>query len=428
LIGYLAIMNKEIYDVIVIGGGPAGMMAAGRAGELGACVLLIEKNNRLGKKLSITGGRRCNITNAESNNRIFLDNFPESKQFLFSPFSQFNVDSTFEFFEGRGLPLVVEDRKRAFPRSQKAEDVCGVLSDYVEESGGVDVKLNTAVTEFIVEEGELKGVETSSGSFFSKRIILATGGLAAPETGSTGEGLLMVEKIGHNVKDPDPNLAPLRTSAKWVHNLSGVSIDDAVLRFVQNDKTKLKVKGRLLFTHFGISGPLVINSSHQVKALLKEGALTASVDLFPDYDLGSLDTMLLELFENQKNKLFKTVFKELLQKKLGEVILHMPGLQIADVPVHSITKDQRKKLVQTLKDLHFPITGTMGFEWSIVADGGVVPQEIDFRYMTSRLFPNLYLIGDTIDINRPSGGFSLQLCWTTGWIAGSHAATNFESL
>ena len=194
------------------------------------------------------------------------------------------------------------------------------------------------------------------------------------------------------------------------------------LRYTQDKKTKWKVRGRILFTHFGISGPLVINSAHQVKKLLKRGSLTASVDLFPDHDLGSLDTMIVDLFEKNKNKQLKTTLKELLQKKLSEAILNFPELRIGDIPVHSISKEQRKLLVRTLKDLHFPITGTMGFEWSIVADGGVLPKEVDFKSMTSRLFPNLYLVGDTLDINRPSGGFSLQLCWTTGWIAGSHAA------
>ena len=416
-------MNNQTYDIIVIGGGPSGMMAAGRAGELGARVLLLEKNDRLGKKLSITGGRRCNITNAEPDNRLFLDNFPESKQFLFSPFSQFNVDSTFEFFESRGLPLVVEDRKRAFPKSQKAEDVCKTLETYVNESGNVTVQLNTAVKSFIRVDGELKGVRTSSGTFDADRIIVATGGLAAPDTGSTGDGLSMLEDIGHTVEDPDPDLAPLRTSSKWVHQLSGTTVDDMTIRFIQNGKTAHKARGRLLFTHFGISGPLVINSAHKVKTLLKKGSLTASVDLFPDHDLGSLDTFFVQLFDQEKKRSLNNVLRELLQKKLSESILNRQDLRFGDLPVHTISKDQRKLLVRTLKDLNFPIIGTMGFEWSIVADGGVVPQEVDFKNMRSRLFPNLYLIGDTLNINRPSGGFSLQLCWTTGWIAGSHAAS-----
>jgi len=398
------------------------MMAAGRAGELGAKVLLIEKNNRLGKKLSITGGRRCNITNAEYDNRLFLENFPESKQFLFSPFSQFNVEDTFTFFESRGLPLVVEDQKRAFPKSQKAEDVCKVLSTYVHASNNVTVQLNAAVESLIVSEGILTGVHTSKGAFYGRRVILATGGLAAPETGSTGEGLSMLASIGHSVKEPDPNLAPLRTTAEWVHHLSGLSVDDMDLRFIQNGKTQHKVHGRLLFTHFGISGPVVINAAHTVKKLLKQGALTASIDLFPDLNLGQLDKHLQDVFASHKNKQLKSVFKELVQKKLSDCILDGIQPYIGGIPVHSITKEDRKTLAHILKDLNFPINGTMGFAWSIVADGGVSPKEVDFKTMASKIHPNLYLVGDTIDINRPSGGFSLQLCWTTGFIAGSHAA------
>jgi len=417
-------MKNEVYDIIVIGGGPAGMMAAGRAGELGSRVLLIEKNDRLGKKLSITGGRRCNITNAEYDNRLFLENFPESKQFLFSPFSKFNVESTFTFFESRGLPIKIEDRKRAFPKSEKAEDVCTLLETYVKESGNVTVQLNAAFESFVKKGDKLVGVQTSAGVFLGTKIILAAGGLAAPETGSTGEWLPVLKSIGHTVKDPDPNLSPLRTSATWVHKLSGTTVEDMTLRFIQDDKVAHKARGRLLFTHFGISGPLVINSSHQAKTLLKKGEVIASIDLFPDYDLGSLDAHLVDLFEENKNKQLKTVLKDVLPKKLSETILKKSGLGIDGVSVHSVTKEQRKLLVRILKDLHFPIESTMGFEWSIVADGGVDPKEVDFKSMTSRIFPNLYFIGDTLNINRPSGGFSLQLCWTTGWVAGSHAAQN----
>lgn len=414
---------KKSYDVIVIGGGPSGMMAAGRAGELGARVLLLEKNNRLGKKLSITGGRRCNITNAEPDNRLFLDHFPETKQFLFSPFSQFNVESTFDFFESRGLPIVVEERKRAFPKSQSAEDVCRVMVEYVEASGNVDVRVGEEVINLMTKEKCIVGVQTKGSTFMGAQVILATGGLAAPETGSTGEGLLMLEAIGHQVEQPDPNLSPLRTKTRWVHALSGVTLDDMTLRFYQKGKMALKKRGRLLFTHFGISGPLVINSAFEVKKLLKQGKVEASVDLFPDEDLGSLDQNVVTLFDEAKNKLLKNVLRELLQKKFVDVLLAMPALRFGDVPVHSIKKEDRKLLVRTLKDLRFPIEGTMGFEWSIVADGGVVPQEVDFRSMHSRIIENLYLIGDTLHINRPSGGFSLQLCWTTGWVAGTAAAT-----
>jgi predicted Rossmann fold flavoprotein len=416
-------MPTNKYDVIVIGGGPAGMMTAGRAGELGAKVLLIEKNDRLGKKLSITGGRRCNITNAEFDNHIFLDNFPQSKQFLFSPFSKFNVESTFIFFERRGLPLIIEERKRAFPKSEKASDVCLLLKKYIEESGNVTVKLSTSLANIIIKNGKIAGVKTSNGNFHLDKLIIATGGLAAPETGSTGEGLSVLGQIGHSIKEPDPNLVPLKTSAKWVHSLSGTTIEDMSLSFIQNNKIKIKIRGRLLLTHFGISGPLVINSAQNVKNLLKTGKVKASLDLFPDLNLGELDKKFVHIFNENKNKQVKTILKELLQKKLAETILQIPEIKFGEIKAHSVTKKQRKLLITFLKSLHFPITGTMGFKWAIVADGGVLPTEVDFKNMTSRIYENLYLVGDILNINRPSGGFSLQLCWTTGWVAGEHSAT-----
>ena len=309
-------MNNEQYDIIVIGGGPSGMMAAGRAGEVGAKVLLIEKNDRLGKKLSITGGRRCNITNAEFDDQLFLDNFPKAKQHLQTPLSQFNVESTFDFFENRNLPIMVEDGKRAFPESESAEDVCDLLIEYVEESGNVEVKLDTALESLVITDGKLVGVKTSSGTFQASRVILATGGLAAPDTGSTGEGLSMLASIGHTVSEPNPSLVPLKSSAKWVHALSGLTIDNVALRFVQDGKIEHSVNGRILFTHFGISGPTVINAAHVAKDLLKKGKLTASLDLFPDRSVKQMDEMLKRMFNDGPKKLLKGVLRELLQKKI----------------------------------------------------------------------------------------------------------------
>ncbi|MBU0646653.1 NAD(P)/FAD-dependent oxidoreductase [Patescibacteria group bacterium] len=417
-------MKNETYDIIVIGGGPAGMMAAGRAGELGAKVLLLEKNQRLGKKLSLTGGGRCNITNAEFDVRLFLDHFPESKKFLFSPFAQFAVRDTFDFFEKLNLPLVVEERQRAFPKVQKAESVCHVLAQYLKQSGNVTICFGEPAESLIMKDQQVVGVKTEQSKYLAKKIILATGGLALPETGSTGDGLKMSAKLGHTIAEPDPNLAPLRSPDKWVHELAGLSLEPITLRFTQNKQTNIKETGRVLFTHFGISGPMVINLSHQVQELLKKGKVQAALDLFPDHNLGELNTLLVDLFEANKNRLVKNILSELFSKKLVPVILQKIGVKLGDKKVHSVTKEERKMLVDLLKDLHFVIDGTMGLDWSIVADGGVMPKEIDFKTMSSKLHPNLYLIGDVVNINRPSGGFSLQLCWTTGWVAGTHAAQN----
>jgi len=405
--------QKRIFDLIVIGGGPSGMMCAGCAASLGKKVLLVEKNKVLGKKLSLTGGGRCNITNAEFDNRAFLANFPEAKDYLFSPFSKFSVQDTFDFFQEKGLPLVIEARKRAFPNTQNANDVVAVMERYVKENN-VEIKTDTKVTALHkLPEGGFT-LQTKGGEEFTgKKVVLASG--------IGGEGFAMLEKLGHTVKEPNPNIVPLTTDALWVHALSGISLSFMTLRFKQEGKTKLKKLGKVLFTHFGISGPLVLNSSFEVKKLLDKGPVEASIDMFPDTEENDLDKRVLKLFEKNKNKILKNIIPEMMDAKLAEQILSLPDINLAEKPANEVTKEERKKLVKKMKDLSFPITGTLGFEKAVIADGGVSLKEVDFKNMTSKLHSDLYLLGDVLDINRPSGGFSLQMCWTTGWVAGTDA-------
>ncbi len=420
--------TNPTYDLIVIGGGPSGMMAAGRAAELGARVLLLEKNKHLGEKLKITGGGRCNITNAEFNVRTFLENFPQSKEFLFSPFSKFSAKDTFAFFEEKGLPLIIEARKRAFPASQKAFDVFLVMEKYI-RAHRVKVEKNARVSSLKKKDGKIVSVKLSDGKEYSARYFaLATGGTAAPETGSTGDGFKMLSKLGHIIAKPNPNIVPLKTSAKWVHGLSGTTLSFMTIRFKQNGKTKIKKTGKILFTHFGVSGPLILNSSYEVRGLLKEGPVEASIDLFPDTEENDLDRRVQNLFDKNKNKKLKNMFSELLPKALAEAIVGLPELGLSQRTINSITREERKKLVKKMKDLTFPITGTLGFDKAIIADGGVILEEVDLKNMTSKLYPNLYLLGDTLSINRPSGGFSLQMCWTTGFVAGTDAGEKVAAL
>jgi len=411
--------DKSKYDLIVIGAGPSGMMAAGRAADLGARVLLLEKKKQFGKKLLLTGGGRCNITNAEFDVRAFLEHFPESKEFLFSPFSKFSAKDTFTFFEKKGLPLVVEGRKRAFPKTQRAEDVLGVMERFVKRNG-IEVKAGVRVASFEAKDGRIVSVKTSKGDeYFGENFAIATGGLAAPMTGSTGDGFNMLEELGHTVIQPNPNLVPLTADERWIHNLSGLTLSFMTIRFIQNGKTKIKKTGKILFTHFGVSGPLIINSAHEVKKLLEKGRVMASIDLFPDTQENELDRRVLNLFDKHRNKFAKNVLPEILPMKFTDMILGFPDVRLLDKEVNSITKEERKKLVKKIKNLTFEITGTLGFDKAVIVDGGVPPEEVDFKNMTSKLYPNMYLLGDILNINRPSGGFSLQLCWTTGWVAGS---------
>lgn len=410
-------MTQKDADVIIIGGGASGMMCAGIIASSGKEVLLLEKNKELGKKLSVSGGGRCNITNAELNVREFLKNFPEASKFLFSPFSKFSVKDTFTFFEKRGLPLVVEARKRAFPASQKATDVVDVLKKGL-KNPNTRIFTSVQVRTLSHEDGVITGVVMKDGNTYSADyVVLATGGAAAPETGSNGDGFRMLRDTEHTVADSNPNIVPLKVDAKWVHKLSGTSCSFMEIRFSQNGKTKLKKKGKILFTHFGISGPLVLNSSYEVSKMLVKGPVHAEINLFPDTNESDLDKRVVKLFDKNKNKKLRNVLPELLQKNLAHAIIYLAGPSLGEVSVHSISKEDRKKLVKTMQALGFMITGTMGLDRAVIADGGVDLTEVDFSNMTSRKFPNLYLLGDILHINRPSGGFSLQLCWTTAWVA-----------
>lgn len=410
--------DNTTYDVVVIGGGASGMMAAGRAGERGLRVLVLEKNRNLGEKLKLTGGGRCNITNAEFDRQILLSNYGAGKDFLFSPFAQFGVQSTFDFFTAHGLPLVVEARQRVFPQTQKAEDVVAVLTKYLKTSGVV-VKTKAPVTRIITKKGQICGVEAGGVEYMVKAVILATGGLSHPETGSTGDGMRWLTKLGHTVRQPSPTVVPLAVAERWVKDLSGISLSFMKITFWLDDKKALTKTGKILFTHFGLSGPLIMNLAGKVKALLERGKVTATIDAFPDTDLGSLEKQIVKVFDRNKNKDLKNIFSAIAPEGTDQAILSLLTDIPADIKVHSVTKDQRKTIVHLLKALPLTVTGLMGYDRAIVSDGGVTLAEIDTKTMRSKIHPNLYLTGDLLDINRQSGGFSLQLCWTTGFVAGN---------
>ncbi len=407
-------------NIIVIGGGASGMMAAAVAASGGKKVVLLEKNNALGEKLKITGGGRCNITNNERDLRSFLENYGRAREFLFSPFAQFGVQDTFDYFESRDLNLVVQARNRVFPTSEKAWDVYKTLEKELQKQK-VIIKSNAKVLKVNTKGDKVVSVETTQGLFEGKSFILATGGVSHPETGSTGNGFKWLRDLGHTVKDPTPTIVPIATSDEWSHQLAGVSLTFMKITFFLDGKKQFSKTGKVLFTHFGLSSPLILNSAAAVGELLMNGDVTAQIDAFPETDLGALDDKIVHIFNQNKNKLLKTVFPDLVpQGTVKGIQLLFPEINF-DTPVHSVTKDQRKKIVNTLKALPVQITGLMGNDRAVSADGGVVLEEVDMKTMRSKKYDNLYIVGDLLHINRPSGGYSLQLCWTTGFIAGKNA-------
>lgn len=412
----------EHYDIIVIGGGASGMMAAGRAGERGKRVLLLEKNKLLGKKLSITGGGRCNIFNAEEDERKLLDNYGEASKFLYSPFSKHGMKDSWNFFESKGLSIVVEARMRAFPKSQKATDVTKIMRRYVIDNG-ISIKMGVKVLGFSVENKKIVGIKTSNGFYTADSYVLATGSASYQETGSTGEGLEWLKNLGYIVHKSNPNIVPLTVDDQWVKDLSGTTLSFMKITFGV-DKIKKNGRfskiGKILFTHFGLSGPLILNSAHEVKKLLEKGPVMSSIDMYPDTEVDVLRKRILDVFNKNKNKILKNIIKDFVPVGINDAFIPQLSLELQETKVHSIGKQERYGIVNRLKNMPLTITGTMGMDWAVISDGGVDLKDIDTKTMQSKIHSNLYFTGDVLHINRPSGGYSLQLCWTTGYVAGSH--------
>lgn len=396
------------------------MMAAGRAAELGAKVVLLEKNRILGKKLLITGGGRCNICNAEFDTRLLTEKFGKKGKALFSAFSLFDVQATIDFFESRGLKIKVEAEKRAFPVTDSAEDVQRLMIRYL-ASTGVRVMTNVTVKDFVVKDGKITGVLTSAGLIEADRYIVSTGGKSRPETGSTGDGFAWTKKLGHTVIEPDVALVPVTLQDQWISDLAGISLRGVKLTVLQHGKKHDARSGKILFTHTGLSGPLVLNMSKGIGELLKKGDVTLSLDLFPSLDAGSLDRKILSIFEAGKNKMIKNNIGEIAQPRFGHALLTLAGID-GSTYLHQLPREKRIEFVKLLKDVPLHVSGLLGVDKAVVTGGGVSLKEIDFKTMRSKLHENLFIIGDLLDFDRPSGGFSLQICWTTGFVAGTAAA------
>jgi len=412
-------MKNDIFDVAIIGGGPAGMMAAGRAAEKGAKVVLLEKNSSLGRKLLITGGGRCNILNAEMDARKLVAKYGPKGKALFGSFARFGVEDTLNFFEKKGLPIKVEAEKRAFPASNKSSDVLKVLAGYLKK-GKVEVRFNSQVVGITHEKNAITSFKLKSGKIVAKNYVVATGGKSHPETGSTGEGFIYLKELGHSVEDADAALVPVKIKEQWVKDLSGISFPRARISVYQSGVKQESREGKILFTHFGLSGPLVLNMSRNMAELFKYGQVDLHLDLYPELDISALDKKVLENLNKFPNKMIKNNLSEIVPPRMVGFLLKLSGID-QDKEVNLLKREERMKIVRQIKDFPLTVSGFLGADKAIVTSGGVSLKEIDFKTMKSKLFSNLFLAGDVLNFDRPSGGFSLQICWTTGFLAGENS-------
>ena len=402
------------------------MMAAGRAAELGVRVLLLEKNNFLGKKLLITGKGRRNITKAEFNPRELVRKYGREGDFLLHALSIFGPKETIDFFEKRGLKMKIERGKRIFPETDSAKDVLDVLSGYL-KGGGVKIMTNSEVKEIISYGNKIHKVILKSGRTSglrpipAKNFILCTGGKAFPGTGSTGDGYSWAEKFGHTVAKLRPALVPVKIKEDWPKKLQGLSLKNVELTVFQKGKKKDSRFGELLFTHFGLSGPIVLDLSGKIGELQESGEVKFHLDLKPALDEQLLNERVQSDFAKYSNKFFKNSLDDLLPQKLIPVIIEFSNIDPLK-KVNLITREERRRLVQLLKNLEMTVSSLLGFESAIVTSGGVNISGIDSKTMKSKLIENLFFTGEIINLHGPTGGYNLQICWSTGYLAGQSAA------
>ena len=406
-------MELPYVDLVVIGGGPAGMMCAYTAAERGRSVVLLEPNEKLGRKLRITGKGRCNINN-NCDIKTFMANIPGDGRFLYSALNRLSPADTIAFFEVHGLPLKTERGNRVFPQSDNANDVAGLMASLCKKAG-VRV-LRTSAKQIIAENGSIAGVMTGEGYLPCRAAAVCTGGLSYPLTGSTGAGYGFARNLGHTVSELRPSLVPLESDDDYCTEMQGFSLKNVTLSAYEDGKLIYRELGEMLFTHFGVSGPLVLSASAHMRNMGR-AQYQLRIDLKPGLDEKKLDARILRDFEKYSNREFKNALNDLAGRTMIPVLIRLSGIP-EDTKVNSITREQRLHLVQLLKAFPIHVTGTRPVEEAIVTAGGVSTKEINPRTMESKMVSGLFFAGEVLDLDGYTGGFNLQIAWSTGYVAG----------
>jgi len=415
-------MKKLDADVVVIGGGAAGMLASAVAASRGLSVVLFEHNQYTGKKLRITGKGRCNLTNNCSASEV-LENVPTNSRFLYSAVNQFSPADVMNLFERLGVKLKTERGNRVFPESDKAEDIVNALRAYMK-----DMHVRTvfdSVNDICVTEGKVCGVVADMTEVRCKNAILCTGGVSYPMTGSTGDGYLLAEKLGHSVKEPRPSLVPLEAQQSFCKDMQGLALKNVKITvFNSKNKQIFEDFGEMLFTHFGISGSMVLSASAHMRNFEKE-KYYINIDLKPALDAKKLDLRILRDFDEFSNRDFANSLNKIVHKRMAPVLVKLSEIP-PETKVNSITKQQRQKLLSILKGLRIDISGPRPIDEAIITSGGISVKEINPSTMESKLISNLFFAGEIIDVDAYTGGFNLQIAWSTAYTAAMHVEVNYE--
>ena len=399
---------------LIIGGGAAGMLASIYAGRAGEDVYLFEQNEKLGKKLFITGKGRCNFTNAGTMEELF-DSIMTNRKFMFSSLYGYNNYDVMDFLEEQGLEYKIERGNRVFPVSDHSSDVIHALHDAMRKAG-VHIYLNTKVEKLHIKDNQVLGLIADGEFFAGDRIIVATGGVSYPSTGSTGDGHRFAKETGHAVTELIPSLVPLNTKESYIKEMQGLSLKNVALTLERDGKVLYSEFGEMMFTHFGVTGPLVLTASANLASIIRKQSLKASIDLKPALTEEQLDARFLREFEEGNTKQFKNVIGHIYPAKMIPVMIALSGIR-ADKKVNEITREERKKLLELTKHFPFTVTGLRDFKEAIITKGGVDIKNINPKTMESKLVKGLYFIGEVLDIDAVTGGFNLQVAWSTAYAA-----------